>query len=151
MKARARIVWEEQVRWLVIAAAAFVVLTGGGAALGADEVFTHEHIAKLHSVGSVRISPDGKLVAYTLSVPRVPYEDEDGGAWAELHVAGPEGRSRPFITGEVNIGGIDWTPDGKGISFLAERGDDDHRSLYVIPVDGGEARRILSHDEDITD
>ena len=63
MKARARIVWEEQVRWLVIAAAAFVVLTGGGAALGADEVFTHEHIAKLHSVGSVRISPDGKLVA----------------------------------------------------------------------------------------
>ena len=53
-----------------------------------------------------------------------------------LHVAGPDGNVRPFITGEVHVTAIDWTPDGKGISFLAERGDDEHNALYVIPVDG---------------
>ena len=35
-------------------------------------------------------------------------------------------------------------PDGSGVSFLAKRGKDKHRSLYVIPIDGGEARKVLS-------
>jgi dipeptidyl aminopeptidase/acylaminoacyl peptidase len=119
-------------------------------AAAADDTITADDIARTRWVTSARISPDGALVAYVLSVPRTPCEDDDGGAWAELHVAGPRGRTRPFVTGEVHVGGIDWTPDGTGISFLAKRGKDEHRSLYVIPVDGGEARRVLSHDEGIS-
>ncbi len=116
----------------------------------ADEVFTLEHIAKMRTVGTASISPDGKLIAYTLHVPRIPFDEDDGGRWTELHVVDTEGNSRPFITGKVNIGGIDWTPDGKYISYLAKRGDDEHRSLYIIPIDGGESRRILEHETDIS-
>ncbi len=112
--------------------------------LDAAEAFTPEHVAKLRMVLSAKISPDGRSIAYTLAVPRRPFKDSSGPAWSELHVILPNGESRPFVTGEVNVGSIDWTPDGSGISFLEKRANDKFRSLYVIPVDGGEARSVLS-------
>ena len=73
-------------------------------------------------------------------------DDDDGPAWRELHVLGPEeGRQRAFIAGEVSVSKIAWTPDGTGIAFLAKRDGDEETALYVIPADGGEARRVLSH------
>ena len=108
-------------------------------------------VARLSAVGDAAVSPDGDWIAYTVSVQRDPFEDEDGPAWSELHVLAPDGASLPFVTGEVDVGSIAWTPDGSGISFLAKRGEDETRSLYVIPVRGGEARKVLSHDTDISD
>jgi len=126
-------------------------LAAAASAVAADDVLTPYHVAKLRSVGSAKISPDGKLIAYTLSVPRRPFKDESGRSWSELHVADLEGHSRPFITGEVNIGSISWTPDGKGIAFTAKRGKDKNACLYVIPVDGGEAQKIVSHETGISE
>ena len=97
------------------------------------------------------MSPDGASVAYLLQVPRQPFKGDDGPAWAELHVVGPDGTSRPFVTGEVNVEAVSWKPDGSAIGFLAKRGKDKHKSLYVIPVDGGEARNVLSFDTDINE
>src|SRR5262249_31521040 len=57
--------------------------------------------------------------------------------------------SRPFVTGDVDVENVAWTPDGRGVSFTAKRANDKHASLYVIPIDGGEARRILTHETDI--
>jgi dipeptidyl aminopeptidase/acylaminoacyl peptidase len=88
------------------------------------------------------MSPDGSQIAYVLSVPRQPGVDEDGPAWAELHVVGRDGVSRPFLTGDVSVSEAAWTPDGRAVTFLAKRGKDEARSLYLIPVGGGEARRI---------
>jgi dipeptidyl aminopeptidase/acylaminoacyl peptidase len=116
-----------------------------GAVAAQTESFTIDDAARLRTVGSAIVSPDGQMIAYTLSVPRAPGEDEDGSAWSELHVAGPGDRDRGFITGEVNIGGIAWLPDSNTISFLAKREGDEHRSLYTIPADGGEARKVLEH------
>jgi len=131
------------------AGASAVFIHASYAADELGELFTPEHVAKLRSVGSAVISPDGESIAYTLSIPRKPFKDENGGAWAELHVADREGRSRPFITGEVNVDDVQWMPDGRGISFLLKRGNDKNKSLYVIAVDGGEARRVLTHEADI--
>jgi dipeptidyl aminopeptidase/acylaminoacyl peptidase len=88
-------------------------------------------------------------VAYVMSVPRDPFEQEDGAAWEELHLVQSDGTSRPFVTGAVNVGAPRWTPDGASILFLARRSGDDTRSLYLLPRSGGEARRILKHDTDI--
>jgi Tol biopolymer transport system component len=43
------------------------------------------------------------------------------------------GNSRPYVTGRVNVSGVQWIPDGTGISFLAKRNDDKETCLYVIP------------------
>lgn len=115
------------------------------------ELFTPDHVARLRYVADATISPDGKWIAYVLSVPRKPGKDESGPAWTELHVVNTQGESKPFVTGEVKVGAIAWTPDGKAISFLAKRNGDEHKSLYRIPVDGGEARNILSHETDIAE
>jgi dipeptidyl aminopeptidase/acylaminoacyl peptidase len=115
------------------------------------DVLTELMLAKIRFVGSVQMSPDGALIAYTLSVPRPVYAEEDGSAYSELHVVDVNGASRPFITGKVSISSIAWTPDGRGISFLAKRGEGKHKSLYIIPVDGGEAYKVLEHKSDISD
>ena len=119
------------------------------AVLLAADVFTPHHVAKVRTVTSVAAAPDGSQVAYTLGVPRRPLADDDGPAWTELHVVGRDGASRPFITGKVNVAAIRWTPDGKAVTFLARRGDDTTRSLYAIPLAGGEAQRLLGHETDI--
>jgi len=135
-----------KIRWLLICS---LLLTGSVSVAEADDVMTEVMVAKIRSVGSAVISPDGRLIAYSLSVPRAIYTDEDGPAWSELHVVDDSGRSRPFITGKVNVSSIEWTPDGGGISFLAKRGEDKYEALYIIAVDGGEARKVLEHETDI--
>lgn len=133
--------------WLV--AALLLLLTT--AATASDGLTPHQ-VNRLQTVTSAIISPDGQRIAYTLSLPRTVGEGEDGPAWVELHVIHrAQGSRRPFITGKVNVGDIQWTPDSRGISFLAKRSSDSHKSLYVIPIDGGEARRAVSLQSDIAE
>lgn len=115
------------------------------------EGLTPHQVAALRTAASAEISPDGTKIAYTVAVPRKPLVDDDGGAWTELHVVEiSTGESRAFVTGKVNVSAARWTPDGKGIAFLQKRGDDKNTALYVIPIDGGEARRVESADESIS-
>ncbi len=108
----------------------------------AQDALTPIMVAKTQQVVSAEISPDGKHVAYNLSLPRTPWEEEDGSSRSELHVLEVEsGETMAFITAKSGAGSVHWTPDGRGIAFLAKRDDDEHRSLYVIPLRGGEARR----------
>lgn len=115
----------------------------------AQERFTPHHVAKIRAVTTAAVSPDGKHVAYILSVPRIPLQEEDGPAWEELHVVTLDGQSRPYVTGQVNIGSLKWLPDGSGIAFLSKRAPDDTRAVHVVPFNGGEARRLVKHETDI--
>src|SRR5262245_26976262 len=117
---------------------------------GQEKAFTAHHVAKLRSVTAAEISPDGSRVAYVLSVPRVPLKEDDGPAWAELHVVTSDGVSKPYITGQVNVASLAWRTNGTEVSFLAKRGKDEHAGLYVIPVGGGEATNVITHKSDIT-
>ncbi len=111
-------------------------------------------VARTRNITAAAISPDGAQIAYLLSVPRDPLREDDGPNWSELHViaanAGQDGKSRAFVAGQVTITSIDWTPDGKYIAFLAKRGADRFTSLYLISPDGGEARRLVTAESNIT-
>ena len=37
-----------------------------------------------------------------------------------------------------------WSPDGELIAFVSKRGEDKQPQIYVIAVDGGEARRVTN-------
>ena len=137
-----------QIRTRVPLLAAALLLIAASAA-AADDVLTPWDVARIRSVSSVTPSPDGSRIAYLLAAPRDPMTEDDGAAWQELHVVEvATGTDATFVTREA-LGSPRWTPDGTGISFLAKRGDDATRGLYVIPVGGGEARRVLGHDTDI--
>jgi dipeptidyl aminopeptidase/acylaminoacyl peptidase len=108
--------------------------------------FTPLDVARIRSVMSADVSPDGKSIAYTATSPRDPLTEPSGPASVELFVVDTAtGKSRPYVSGKVSIKGVAWTPDGAGISFLAKRGDDKNTSLYVIPIDGGEAQKRVEH------
>ncbi len=144
-------------RWMAASVCAVLAGTLATVASHAEQrALTLSDIARIRTVGSAAISPDGRSIAYTLDVPRAPWKktdggyEEDGPAWRELHLVDVDGRDRPYVAGRVNVGAVQWIPGGRGISFLAKRGIDKHESLYVIPVDGGEARRTLQHETDIS-
>jgi dipeptidyl aminopeptidase/acylaminoacyl peptidase len=134
----------------VTRAAAAALLALMLAATGFAAEWTAQQVNALRSVASVAISPDGSRIAYVLSVPRDPFEAANGPAWGELHVIGSDGVSRPYVTGEVSVASVAWTPDGKSVSFLSKRGSDEFRSLYLIDAAGGEARRVFAHEADIS-
>jgi len=110
---------------------------------------TLEETVTLSHVGQAEISPNGKYVAYTLVNPRIPYIDDDGSHYVELHISDLDGNSRQFISGNVNISNVSWGPKGQYISYTSKRNDDKHSSIYRIPVDGGESVRLVSHDNNI--
>ncbi|MDZ7789818.1 MAG: S9 family peptidase [Xanthomonadales bacterium] len=103
-----------------------------------------EQIAELQQVREMALAPDGQRVAFTRVVPRDLAESDDGPAWTELHLVDGAGKVRGFITGEVNLGSIGWTPNGSAITFIDKRDADEPAALYRIPVDGGEAQRVVS-------
>ena len=90
-------------------------------ARGAQDVLTPHRVAELCSVSSTVVSPDGKLVAYTLSVPRKAGVEDDGPPWSELHVTDfLSGADRPFITGKVDVSALSWTPDGNSSPYVVQ-------------------------------
>ena len=141
---------EDNMRTMPTLLLALILLGGMDMAAGQNEPLTLDEIVTLKTVVSATLSPSGEHIAYVLSVPRVPYVDDDGGAYRELHVTDLEGNSRGFITGKVNIGQIAWSIDGETVYYLAERNDDDEfRALYGIPLAGGESQRLYSHEASI--
>ena len=109
-------------------------------------------LAALRQVTSVEISPDGRLVAYVLGVPRRPGRDDNGPEWAELHLVPFEGGpDRPYVHGEVNVSAIRFSADSSEVTYLAKRGkgDEAKTALWSIPVAGGESRQLVTHGEDI--
>jgi dipeptidyl aminopeptidase/acylaminoacyl peptidase len=127
--------------YFLLAAVAAPAALGGG--------LDFDQLASLRRVTNVRISPDGKLAAYTLEVPRNS-DQEDGGAWSELHlIPTVGGASRPYVHGEVSVSRIAFTPDGQSVTYLAKRRGDEHRALWAIAVGGGESRKLLSFETNI--
>jgi len=128
----------------VLAVCVVLGLAGTAGTAGALDPFTPYDNTRTEAVGQTAISPDGKHVAYSLYVQREPFKDDDGSAWRQLHVVDKSGRNRPFVSGAVGIGGIQWTPDGKAIAFLKNKG------LHLIPIDGGEAEELMTPTGGIT-
>lgn len=111
---------------------------------GQEPFWTPRRVESIKNVAGASVSPDGAKVAYLLAVPRNAGVDDDGAPWTELHVLDvASGASRPYIAGKVNIGKPSFTPDGKGIAFLAKREGDKQTALHILPLDGGEAKKVV--------
>lgn len=114
----------------------------------AQDGVTPEQIAELTAVTGTVISQDGNTIAYTVSVPADPYEENASNS-TELYVLDiAEGTTRPYYT-SGSIGSLDFRPGTNTLSFLTQRDGDSTRSLYELPMDGGEAVKIFSYERNI--
>ncbi|MHC4203191.1 MAG: S9 family peptidase [Planctomycetota bacterium] len=90
---------------------------------------TFEDNDKFKTVGSPHVSKDGKLIAYTLSrqIWIIPVEG---------------GEPRAVTTKGSSAWNPVWTPDGKALSFLSDRGAD-HTQVWALKLDQfGEAEQV---------
>ncbi len=88
-------------------------------------------------IGTSVISPDGSLVVYTRrTVTANAYQTN---LWL-VRFAG--GRPRRLTHGVWNDTAPTFAPDGRTIAFSSDRGDDGRAGLYVMAVDGGEAKLV---------
>ena len=96
-------------------------------------------VCKLNSVGDPALSPDGSLLAYTLS-------------WVDTQKL--EGRSRIMLmdleSGQIveftqgpRDGAPKFSPDGQTLGFL-RTDEKDKRQAWLMGARGGEARRLMS-------
>jgi len=98
----------------------------------------------LKNVNSPVISPDGKTLIYTVSSTDWTNNSYDNEIWMSR-----EG-GEPFQLTRTTKGGssaAQFSPDGRFVSFLADRGD--KNQLYIILVNGGEALPISKIEDGI--
>lgn len=109
---------------------------------------TPEHVAKIKTVTSAAISDDGKVVAYSLNVPADPMK-ENARAASHLYVLNTSGgESIPYFT-QANARQVQFRPAKGTLTFLTKLAGDSHQSLYELPLNGGAATKIFSHDTNI--
>ena len=98
----------------------------------------------LVTVGDVAVSPDGNLVAFTVTRT---LEEENRRAreiWMQaLENGRPSGDPYSFSAPTVDSYAPKWSPDGSLLSFTSRRGDDDNTTWFVrVSGPGGEAFHI---------
>jgi dipeptidyl aminopeptidase/acylaminoacyl peptidase len=113
------------------------------------EPLTLHDLTKIRQVVAAVMSPNGKHIAFTLSLPSEVTQNSGTESWRELYLSNKKGTLSPFITGANSIGKLEWAADNSTLFFLASRQGDKYISLYAIPVNGGEARKVLHHRGDI--
>ena len=120
------------------------VMVLGALAQGPGPSF--KDVINLQSVGSPAISPDGRAVAYT--VRSTDWKDNrfDTEIWLWRQGAGAIQLTR---SPKGSSSTPRWSPDGKWLGFLADRGD--RQQLYVIGATGGEAMRLTSLKDGVSD
>ncbi|MGB6613663.1 MAG: hypothetical protein WBE95_06235, partial [Trebonia sp.] len=114
-------------------------------------------VYRLTGVAEPHISPDGTRVAY-----QVWWVDEEensyrGAIWsAALRGPASDGGAPPrrLTWSERRDAVPRWSPDGKWLAFTSSRDGHDGgkapQQLYVMPADGGEARRLTDGGEDVS-
>jgi dipeptidyl aminopeptidase/acylaminoacyl peptidase len=113
------------------------------AAMAADKRgITPDDYYRLATVADPQLSPDGKLVAYT-----VTRAANDNRRTSEIWLVPADAGAPPrqLTTGQSSTSPR-WTPDGRGLAFLSARTVPGETAVkpqvYLLPLDGGEPRRL---------
>lgn len=93
---------------------------------------------RLRLLTEMRLSPDGRRVAYTLETADRERNERRSAIWL-LDIE--SGANRQLTSGTSRDSSPRWSPEGHQLAFLSTRGGDETQ-VWVMPADGGEARRL---------
>lgn len=114
----------------------FGSIGSGVRAQDAKHAITFDDLIKLQRVAEPAISPDGKWVAYTVSVPDMEANRNASNIWL-VPTSGGEAFQ---LTQSGKDSSPVWSPDGKSIAFISVRSGDSQ--VYLLSMEGGEPRPL---------
>jgi dipeptidyl aminopeptidase/acylaminoacyl peptidase len=106
---------------------------------------TVDQILSLNRVGSPEISPDGKLVAYTVRSTNWDENSYDTQIWLADTATK---QTRQLTTAKKSSSSPAWSPDGRRLAFISDRTD--KRQIYLIDPRGGEAEPLTNVEDGVT-
>ncbi len=96
-------------------------------------------LMSIDRIGQPTVSPDGRRFAFTVSRP----DHLKNRTCHTITVFDMISRDITELTpGSGNHSRPAWSPDGKWIAFVSQRDRDEGEQIYLLPVGGGEARKI---------
>ena len=100
---------------------------------------TADDLYLFHTPSDPQISPDGTQVVFCVQRVERPTEKKVTNLW----LADSDGRRlRQFTHGKWADTQPRWSPDGRTLAFVSNRGSEEQAQLHLLPVDGGEARPL---------
>jgi dipeptidyl aminopeptidase/acylaminoacyl peptidase len=112
------------------------------------QVPTLEQSIAMKSAGDPQISPDGRYVAYT--VTSADWKENE--FRSQIHLVNTATGEDIALTASAKKSSTspEWSPDGKRLAFLSDRGDGGKNQIYLISPTGGEAVAITSVETGVT-
>ena len=107
----------------------------------AAQPFSAERSWEIQRIGNPEVSPDGKHIV----APVTRAEMKEDKLLTDLWLWSADGSVQRPLTGDPAAESSPrFSPDGRTLAFVAQRDDDTAPQLYLLPLAGGEARRLTT-------
>ncbi|MGH9196919.1 MAG: TolB family protein, partial [Acidimicrobiia bacterium] len=114
-----------------------------------EKVLTPDLILGLKQIVGAQLSPDGARIAFQVARPRAD-DEKPGGAISEIWIVPTKGgEPYRFTQNDKSDRAPQWSPDGRTIAFLSQRGESAHTQIYLIRIDGGEASQLTKAENSV--
>jgi len=116
----------------------------------ANDRFGPDDLARIAEVTEPAASPDGRWLAYTVSTTNLAADKKQTDLWR----VNWDGKDREPLTRtpEDNEWHPQWSPDGKRIAFLSDRGGEDAETqVWIMKSSGGKPRKLTDFPEGVED
>jgi len=124
----------------VLSCAAIVVMGLCLVGVASARLLGLDDLQREHRVSNAQLSPDSRWVAYEVD----DFDATSGRHVSQLWKVSWDGSQRMQLTyGPYGVSAVRWSPDGRYLSFLSSRYDDDAVSqVWALDSAGGEARPL---------
>lgn len=128
--------------------ASLLILVLAAPLQAAPRPMTPVDLLNVPSLGSGRLSPDGKRLAYT----RTASDWEENALRSTVWVTDTgTGATRQLLHGRSDVDSLGWSPQGAWLAFTADGEKGRKDQAYLLPLDGGDAYQLTEHDENVRD